>query len=107
MSRFDGVDFFTDPSLIDDPHPYFEHLRARGPVTPLPSRNVVAVTGYEEGLAVFRDDERFSAIQAVSGPIPPLAVHAAGRGHHRPDRAAPPADAVRSAVGHAGPAGPH
>jgi cytochrome P450 len=72
MGAFDNVDFFTDASLIDDPHPYYEYLRTQGPVAALPRENVVAVTGYEEGLAVLRDDERFSAVQAVSGPIPPL-----------------------------------
>lgn len=91
MSRYDEVDFFTDPDLINDPHPYFEYLRAKGAATPLLSRNVVAVTGYDEGLAVFRDDERFSAIQAVSGPIPPLPFTPAGDDisdqieAHRPD----------------------
>ena len=29
---YDSVDYFTDPSLIPDPHPYFDHLRAKHPV---------------------------------------------------------------------------
>jgi cytochrome P450 len=69
----DDIDYFSDPSLLGDPHPYFEHLRAKGPVVRLPNYpNVVAVTGYDEGVAVFRDDERFSAVIAANGPLPPL-----------------------------------
>ncbi len=29
---YDSVDYFTDPSLVPDPHPYFDHLRAKNPV---------------------------------------------------------------------------
>ncbi len=32
LERFEKVDFFTDPSLIEDPYPYFDYLRAQGPV---------------------------------------------------------------------------
>ena len=28
---FDQVDFFTDASLLEDPYPYFEHLRVEVP----------------------------------------------------------------------------
>ncbi len=31
-STFDSVDFFTDPSLVPDPHPYFDYLRSQNPV---------------------------------------------------------------------------
>ncbi len=72
MSNFDEIDILTEPTLINDPHPYIEHLRAKGPVTRLPYHGVVAVTGYDEGLAVWRDDERFSAINIATGPLPPL-----------------------------------
>lgn len=36
MSDFESVDFFTDPSLIPDPYPYFDDLRSRCPVMSLP-----------------------------------------------------------------------
>src|SRR5438067_12683828 len=71
MSSLDEIDFFSDPSLLANPHPYFDHLRGRGPVTRIPPYDVVAVTGYEEGLAVFRDDENFSTVIASIGPLPP------------------------------------
>lgn len=69
MSSFDAVDFFTDTSLVDDPHPYFEFLREQGPAVPLSKHPVVAVVGYEEALRVYRDDENFSAVNAASGPF--------------------------------------
>ncbi len=72
MSYFDQIDYFHDSSLLADPHPYFDHLRAKGPVVQLSAHNVYAVTGYAEGAAVFRDDERFSAVISPNGPLPPL-----------------------------------
>lgn len=69
---FDKVNIFTDAALAQSPHAYFEFLRAQGPAIRLPAEGVVAVTDYEEGLAILRDDERFSAINAATGPFPPL-----------------------------------
>jgi cytochrome P450 len=69
MSNFDAADFFTDPSLINDPHPYFEHLRKQGPAVALSKHPVVAVVGYDEALAVYRDDENYSAVNAATGPF--------------------------------------
>ena len=71
---FDTIDYFKDPSLVDDPFPYFEHLRAKGPVVPLPHHNVVAVTGYDAAAAVWRDPETFSSCNSVTGPFPGLPV---------------------------------
>lgn len=70
--HFATADFYSDPSLIDDPHAYFDFLREQGPVVRLPHRNVVAVTGYDETVQVMLDTEHFSSINAVGGPIPPL-----------------------------------
>lgn len=72
MPDFDNVDYFTDPSLVPDPHPYFDHLRARCPVTQEPTYGVYAVTGYEEATEVLRDADLFSSAIAVGGPFPPL-----------------------------------
>lgn len=44
MSEFDGVDFFTDESLVADPYPYLEFLRESGPVVRAPHHAVVSVT---------------------------------------------------------------
>jgi cytochrome P450 len=72
MSAFGQIDFFSDPSLVEDPYAYFEYLREQGPVALLPSYGVVAVTGYDEAWAVYRDSDTFSSINAPTGPFPPL-----------------------------------
>ncbi len=72
MEKFESIDWFKDPNLHQDPYPYYEYLRAQGPAVRLPHYNVVAVTDYNEALKVFRDNERFSLVQAVLGPFPPL-----------------------------------
>lgn len=68
MSEFESVDFFTDVSLIPDPYPYFDHLRARCPVLPRPDQGVMAVTGHSEALAVYKDPA-FSSCVSVAGPF--------------------------------------
>ena len=70
--NYETADFYSDTALVDDPHAYFDYLRAQGPVARLPHRNVVAVTGYEETIQVMLDTEHFSSINAVGGPLPPL-----------------------------------
>ena len=55
MTDFESVDFFTDESLVPDPYPYFDHLRSKCPAAPATPFNVLAVTGYEEALAVYKD----------------------------------------------------
>jgi cytochrome P450 len=66
---FDTADYFTDAALMKDPFGYFEHLRAKNHVTPTGYHRVVAVTGYDEAAAVYRDNENFSACNAVAGPF--------------------------------------
>jgi len=58
MSNYDSIDFFTDQSLVPDPHPYFDYLRSQNPVLRLPHYGVVAVTGYDEATEVYKDPTR-------------------------------------------------
>jgi cytochrome P450 len=75
---FTASDFLTDPSLAHDPYPYYAWLRGC-PVQREPTHGVVLVSGYDEAVAVWRDDrETFSACNVVSGPFPGLPVAAAG-----------------------------
>ena len=67
---YSDVDFFTDPGVTADPYPYYEYLRAQGPVCPVAKSGVVAVTGYDELVAVYRDSATYSAINSSSGPFP-------------------------------------
>lgn len=78
MTDFDTVDYFTDPALVPDPHPYFDHLRGKCPVTQEPNHQVYAVTGYEEAVEVLKDPEVFSSAIAVGGPFPPLPFEVEG-----------------------------
>jgi cytochrome P450 len=69
MADYDAVDFFADESLLEDPYPYFEHLRSRCPVLPTPPHGVVAVSGYEEASEVYLNPEDFSSCNSVIGPF--------------------------------------
>jgi cytochrome P450 len=64
------VNFFTDARVARDPYPYYEYLRGRCPVAHVPSSGVVAVTGYDELVAVYRDSATFSAVNSSLGPFP-------------------------------------
>ncbi len=68
MTDFETVDFFTDVSLVPDPYPYFDHLRSKCPVAQATPFNVLAVTGYDEALAVYKDPA-FSSCVSVAGPF--------------------------------------
>jgi cytochrome P450 len=69
VTDFDSVDFFTDESLLEDPYPYFDHLRAQCPVLPTAHHGVVAVSGYEEATDVYREIDTFSSCNSVIGPF--------------------------------------
>lgn len=68
MTDFESVDFFTDETLVADPYPYFDFLRSKCPVAQATPFNVLAVTGYEESLAVYKDPA-FSSCVSVAGPF--------------------------------------
>jgi cytochrome P450 len=67
---YNDVDFFSDPRLVADPYPFYEHLRADCPVTPVPRNGVVAVTGYDELTEVYRDNVTYSSANSSLGPFP-------------------------------------
>lgn len=72
MTDFATVDFLTDQSLVPDPYPYYDYLRERNPVLLVPPHNFVAVTGYDEAMAVYKNIDDFSSCVALGGPFPPL-----------------------------------
>lgn len=72
MSGFGSIDYFTDQSLVRDPHPYFDYLRGKCPVVREPNYGVLTITGYAEAVAVLKDADTFSSCIAVAGPFPPL-----------------------------------
>ncbi|BBZ67257.1 cytochrome P450 [Mycolicibacterium insubricum] len=72
MTKLADVDYFTNAEVAQDPYEYWDHLRECGPVFTEPHYGVVAVTGYQEVHAAFKDVESFSAVNAIGGPFPPL-----------------------------------
>jgi cytochrome P450 len=72
MTDLASADYFTDATIAQDPYDYYEHLRSNGPVYQEPHHGVVAVTGYAEVMAAFKDTDSFSAVNAIGGPFPPL-----------------------------------
>lgn len=72
MTDLADVDYFTDAEVAQDPYEYWDYLRGQGPVFREPHYGVVAVTGYPEVLAAFKDHDSFSAVNAIGGPFPPL-----------------------------------
>jgi len=75
---YDDTDFFLDDSLWDDPYPYYELLRAQGPVFIDARYNMAVVTGHAEELAVLRDHATFSSCNSPTGPFPGLPVPVEG-----------------------------
>ena len=76
---FEGVDFFVDEWLNDDPYPYFEYLRQTlGPVWIDQRYNMAVVTGHDEEVTVLRDNEAFSSCNSPAGPFAPLPVAVTG-----------------------------
>lgn len=72
MTDLASVDYFSDPEISQDPYAYWDYLREQGPVFREPHYGVVAVTGYQEVMAAFKDHDSFSAVNAIGGPFPPL-----------------------------------
>jgi cytochrome P450 len=69
VQDFDSVDFFRARPLYQNPYPYYEYLRAHGPVWREPHRGVVMVTGYQEAISVYHDPTTFSNCNTVAGPF--------------------------------------
>lgn len=69
MTDYDSADFFADASLLEDPYPYFDHLRSKCPVLATPHHGVVAVSGYEEAAEIYLNPETFSSCNSVIGPF--------------------------------------
>ncbi|HEY1827240.1 MAG TPA: cytochrome P450 [Acidimicrobiales bacterium] len=78
MTDYDSVDFFTDESLLEDPYPYFDHLRSKCPVVATPHHGVVAVSGYEEASEIYLNSDTFSSCNSVIGPFATFPVPLVG-----------------------------
>jgi cytochrome P450 len=65
----ESVDYFLDPDVLHDPYPYYDAMREQGPVAPGMHYGAVAITGYEESVAVFNDTVSFSSCNSMAGPF--------------------------------------
>ena len=74
MGGSDDIDFFRDASVVGDPYPYWDQLRAECPVRREPHHGVMMVTGYDEACAVYQDVATFSSCNSVTGPFPGFPV---------------------------------
>lgn len=71
MSDYDSVDYFNDPTLIVNPYPYFDHLRAQCPVGRATPHGVIAISGHSEALSAYKNPLLSSCV-SVTGPFPGL-----------------------------------
>lgn len=62
------TNYFEDPALTEDPYAYYDQLREQCPVLHLPHLGVVAVSGYDEAVEVYRNTDSFSSCNSVVGP---------------------------------------
>ncbi len=71
---FDALNYFRpDAEIHQHPYPYYEWLRAHGPVWQHP-RGVVFVTGYDEAIAIYHDPQTWSNCNTTSGPFVKMSV---------------------------------
>ena len=68
-AHFDSLDYFGSDALNQDPYPYFDHLRARCPITKETHHDVFMVTGYDEAIAIYHDQTTFSSCVSAIGPF--------------------------------------
>ncbi|UXA06163.1 cytochrome P450 [Mycobacterium sp. SMC-2] len=78
MTDLAALDYFFDEVVAQDPYEYFEYLRSQNPVFREPHHDVVAVTGYPEVIAAFKNHDAFSACNSIGGPFPPLPFEPVG-----------------------------
>ena len=68
----ENSDYFTDYAIAKDPYPFFEAVRAHGPVWQPEGRDYLIVTGFDETVEVLNNHHDFSAIVGLAGAAAPL-----------------------------------
>jgi cytochrome P450 len=67
MPKLEERDFFTDYEIAKDPYPFFEAVRAHGPVWQPPGRDYLIVTGFAEMVEISNNSRDFSSIIGLAG----------------------------------------
>jgi cytochrome P450 len=70
--RLEDRDYFTDYEIARDPYPFFDAVRAHGPVWQPPGKDYLIVTGFDEMVEVSNNNRDFSAIIGLAGAAAPL-----------------------------------
>ena len=83
---FDQVDFFTDASLLEDPYPYFEHLRSQCPVTPTAAPRRGGDLGLGRGQRRLPRPRHVLLVQLRDRAVRPVPGAARGRRRERDHR---------------------
>jgi cytochrome P450 family 150 subfamily A5 len=73
-----SIDFFRDDRVVEDPYPYLAALQRRCPVTREDHHGVAMVTGWQEAVDVYNDDQTWSSCISVTGPFPGFPVRLEG-----------------------------
>jgi len=71
---FEHVDLFRDRELPRDPYPFYDWVREQGRVWYYPQWDVWLITGYDEALAIYHDQQTWSNCNTVSGPFFKMSV---------------------------------
>lgn len=67
MLKLEDRDFFTDFGIAKDPYPFFDAVRAHGPVWQPEGRDYLIVTGFDETVEILNNHRDFSAIIGLAG----------------------------------------
>ncbi len=65
-------DYFSDFEIAKDPYPFFEAVRAHGPVWQPEGKDYLIVSGFDETIEVLNNHHDFSAIIGLAGAGAPL-----------------------------------
>ncbi len=72
MTAIENRDYFTDFEIAKDPYPFFEAVRAHGPVWKPEDKDYLIVTGFDETVEILNNHQDFSAIIGLAGAGAPL-----------------------------------
>jgi len=69
MSASETNYFMADQAFYNSPFSYLDEIRRRGRVYKEPHQGVYMVTGLEDCLKVWRDEDNYSSVNTVTGPF--------------------------------------
>ncbi len=72
MQKLEHRDYFTDYEIAKDPYPFFEAVRAHGPVWQPPGKDYLIVTGFDEMVEISNNHRDFSGVVSLAGAAAPL-----------------------------------